>query len=240
MARIFITGDIHGSIDIHKFTKQNFPEGQDLTKDDYVIICGDFGLVWNGEDKRSGNYWLKWLDEQPWTTLFVDGNHEDFDLLNRYPVEKWNGGNIHKIRPSIYHLMRGEIFNIHGYTFFAFGGAFSHDRKYRQEGISWWQDELPTHDEVNNALNHLVEHQNKVDIILTHDAPIDVQNLLGMNHVDMSPYDCQYENICAFLQHIKNIVEYKAWFMGHYHVNQSYTKHHLLYLDIIELTPSLL
>lgn len=49
MSRIFITGDTHGSYDIQKLARKNFPEGKTLTKDDYVIICGDFGCVWGGE-----------------------------------------------------------------------------------------------------------------------------------------------------------------------------------------------
>ncbi|MDM8195794.1 hypothetical protein QUV98_05625 [Massilimicrobiota timonensis] len=48
MSRIFITGDTHGSYDIQKLARKNFPEGKTLTKDDYMIICGDFGCVWGG------------------------------------------------------------------------------------------------------------------------------------------------------------------------------------------------
>ena len=92
MSRIFITGDTHGSYDIQKLARKNFPEGKTLTKDDYVIICGDFGCVWGGELAGSDRWWQNWLDEQPWTTLWVDGNHENHDLLKTYPIENWNGG----------------------------------------------------------------------------------------------------------------------------------------------------
>lgn len=44
---IYITGDIHGDIDIHKLTTQNFLQQRTMTKDDYLIICGDFGLLWD-------------------------------------------------------------------------------------------------------------------------------------------------------------------------------------------------
>ena len=43
---IFVTGDIHASYDIAKLSESCFNTAG-LTKDDYVIICGDFGLVWN-------------------------------------------------------------------------------------------------------------------------------------------------------------------------------------------------
>ena len=44
---IFVTGDTHGEHDIHKLNTIGFPEQKGLTRDDYVIICGDFGGVWN-------------------------------------------------------------------------------------------------------------------------------------------------------------------------------------------------
>ena len=47
---IFITGDTHGDIDIQKLSSKNFPKGKTLTKNDYVIVCGDFGLVWDGSN----------------------------------------------------------------------------------------------------------------------------------------------------------------------------------------------
>ena len=87
-------------------------------------MCGDFGY-WHDTDIERNN--LDWLESQPWTTLFVDGNHSNFDRLKKLSVEEWNGGKVHKIRPHIIHLMRGQVFTINGKTFFTFGGAQSHD-----------------------------------------------------------------------------------------------------------------
>ena len=102
---IYITGDCHSNFE--RFNTGNFPEQKEMTKDDYVIICGDFGGVWNkdGESKMETSA-LDWLDGKAFTTLFVDGNHENFDRLYAYPVEMWHGGKAHKIRPSVIHLMR--------------------------------------------------------------------------------------------------------------------------------------
>lgn len=134
-----------------------------MTKEDYVIICGDFGGVWNKEvENKEEKHLLDWLEGKPFTTLFVDGNHENFDRLYSYPVELWHGGKVHKIRPSVIHLMRGQIYEIDGKSFFTFGGASSHDiesgildpedpdfkekkkwldrewRSYRVNHITWW------------------------------------------------------------------------------------------------------
>lgn len=123
---IYITGDCHQ--DFERFKMKNFPEQRELTKDDHVIICGDFGGVWNkNEESKKEKALLDWLDDKNFTTLFVDGNHENFDRLYEYPEEKWHGGRVHKIRPSVIHLMRGQIFELERKKFFTFGGASSHD-----------------------------------------------------------------------------------------------------------------
>lgn len=44
---IYVTGDIHGNP--RRFNTDNFPEQKEMTKDDYVIILGDFGLVWSNQ-----------------------------------------------------------------------------------------------------------------------------------------------------------------------------------------------
>lgn len=123
---IYITGDCHA--DFTKFNMENFPEQKEMTKDDYVIICGDFGGVWTkDEESEKEKWWLDWLERKSFTTLFVDGNHENFDRLYSYPVEEWNGGKVHRIRPTVIHLMRGQVFTLEGKKIFAFGGARSHD-----------------------------------------------------------------------------------------------------------------
>ena len=92
---------------------------------------------------------LKPFSDLPVTVLFVDGNHENFDLLNAYPVEMWKGGKVHNIKPDIIHLMRGQVFEIEGKTIFTFGGAASIDRDWRIEGESWRAQELPTYEELD-------------------------------------------------------------------------------------------
>lgn len=237
MSRIFITGDTHGSYDMTKLSRRHFQEGKTLTKNDYVIICGDFGCVWGGELEKSDKWWQNWLDDQPWTTLWIDGNHENHDLLQTYPVEQWHGGRIHKINNSIYHLMRGEVFTINDKTIFTFGGGYSTDRAYRKEGVSWWKGELPTHEEVNYALQSLEKYNNHVDIILTHDAPRDIKEYLGFyNLCDMSVYGEEYEDIHSTLYFFKKNIVFQDWYLGHYHIDKDIGNMHILYNEIIEIT----
>lgn len=145
---IYITGDTHTPIDIHKLKNQFFNPPGATKNNTCLIICGDFGAVWNykGEDKEE-KYWLDWLENKPYTVLFVDGNHECHPRLNAFPVEEWNGGKIHRIRPSVIHLMRGQIYTINGKKIFTMGGASSHDKEARTDRKTWWEEELPSNEE---------------------------------------------------------------------------------------------
>lgn len=120
---IYITGDTHA--DFSRLEEDNFPIQSDMTKNDYVIICGDFGGVWNNVvESIYEKHWLDWLNNKNFTTLFVD---ENFSRLYNYPVQEWHGGKVQRMRQSVLHLMRGEFFNIDNKSFFTFGGAKSHD-----------------------------------------------------------------------------------------------------------------
>ena len=113
--RIFITGDKHGTF-ILLFS---LAEKMELFESDVLLIAGDAGYVWD-EDYVYGIETLHQIF--PGTIAFVDGNHENHDLLNRLELCNWNGGTAHRVGERVYHLMRGEIYSIYGNNFFCFGG----------------------------------------------------------------------------------------------------------------------
>ena len=150
----YITGDTHGTVDWEKINTSNFPEQKYMsTQNDFLIVTGDFGGIWDGAEQD--RYVLKAYDQRNFTTLFIDGNRENHDLLDKYPVEKWNGGKVHKISDRVIHLMRGQVYSIFGTTFFTMGGAESTDKEYRKEGESWWAREMPSDEEYEEALRNL-------------------------------------------------------------------------------------
>ena len=245
---IYITGDCHGNFS--RFDINKFPIQKEMTKNDYVIICGDFGGVWNYlVESTHEKHWLDWLNEKNFTTLFIDGNHENFTRLYKYPVKKWHGGKVHKIRDSVLHLMRGEIFDINNKKIFTFGGAKSHDiqngilnlneeekiYEYRKRGAffrirdySWWDLEMPTKEEMENGIKNLKKINYKVDYIISHCCPTSTQILIN-------PY---YEKdiLTDYLQEISEKCKFKKWYFGHYHENRQVNSQFvLLYEDIVPL-----
>ncbi|MCR5122598.1 MAG: metallophosphoesterase [Ruminococcus sp.] len=209
---IIVTGDIHGEYDIGKLKQR--AKFRNMTKDDYLIICGDFGLVW--DNSETDKWWREWLDQMPYTTLFVDGNHENFDLLYKFPEQNWHGGRIHRISDSIFHLMRGQIFDIDGKTFFTMGGAESHDKQFRKAGESWWEAELPSGEEYAIARRNLDYCGNTVDYIITHCAPTSIQKELIRR-----TWDTTYtqNELTDFLDDVIRTVTFDNWFCGHYHID---------------------
>jgi DNA repair exonuclease SbcCD nuclease subunit len=222
---IFITGDTHGEIDHVKLNSNNFKE-YNLNKSDYVIIAGDFGFIWR--DDKTMKYWLKWLNEKPFTTLFVDGNHENFNLLNAYPVIEWNGGKVHKITDSIIHLMRGQIFTIDNKKFFTFGGGTSIDRSSRINYVSWWPEEMPNYSEFQEGLKNLDKNNWQVDYVISHTGP--------SKSIQKINADFRVDALSDYLQEVDNKLKYTRWFFGHYHVDKVINdKHYAVYYDKVLL-----
>ena len=100
--------------------------------------------------------------------LFIDGNHENFNAVKRFPIENWNGVCSHKISENIRFLCRSQIFTICGKTFLTLGGADSHDKENRIDGESWWKEERITKTDIDVAYKNLWKVDFKVDYILTH------------------------------------------------------------------------
>ena len=222
---IYITGDTHIPIDIHKLSTKIFKEQENLTKDDFLIVCGDFGGVW--DDSKHDKYWLDWMQGKSFTTLFVAGNHENYELLYQYPVMEWNGGKVHKIRESIYHLMSGEIFEICGKKFFIMGGASSHDKEWRTPGVSWWAEEIPSRETMEYGLENLKNHNNKVDYILSHCTATKIQEQINMYY--------KPDTLTDYFDFVYDSVEFEKWFCGHYHVNKDIEKVSVMYDSIVRL-----
>ena len=181
---IYVTGDTHGNF--RRFQPEYFPEQAGVTKNDVVIIAGDFGGVWFGDSRDDET--LDWLERLPVTLAFICGNHENYDALERYPVAEWHGGKVHRVRPHVLHLMRGQVFELESYRFFTMGGAKSHDTNHRINHISWWRQELPSDEEYSEALQNLERYNWQVDYIITHCAPTSIA-LMHLRTVSFSSSD---------------------------------------------------
>lgn len=218
---IGITGDMHGDLyfsQVYKARRNNIT---------HLIVCGDFGYVWDGSKKEERR--LDYLNKIGVQILFVDGNHENHILLNNYPVTYMYGGRVHKIRDNIIHLIRGEVYDINGSKYFAFGGANSTDIEFRKEGKTWWREEKPNDEDKDNANRNLTKCNFEVDYIITHTCyPIAINHVGGNDRVD---------DVSDYLNLIKNSVKFKYWFFGHMHTNYDIVDYNTccIYKEIINI-----
>ncbi len=290
---IYVTGDTHGSqsfggssVDgfLHRLNTSSFPEQKRMCKEDYVVICGDFGGVWHTDrfcvrESPSEKDGLDRLEEKPFTTLFVPGNHENYDRLTGcrderligswlyakmppdekeklrrgYPKKEWHGGYVRVLRPSVLMLERGYVFGIDGKSCFAFGGARSHDIQdgildpadypdkasfgkayrakrgglFRVRGVSWWDAEMPSPEEMDRgrrSISAFMEDHDRIDFVFTHDAPSSDKLRLGYYRID---------ELNRYLESLRKLMKYEKWFYGHLHDNRQVSESSLLLYEQI-------
>ena len=226
---VWITGDCHG--DFNKFARKQ-REKLDIKPDDFVIICGDVGLLW--ADDKTLQYNLDFFKTVPFTILWIGGNHDNYNMIEQYPLSDWHGGKVRQIIPNkVIYLERGQVYNIEGKTYFTMGGASSHDisdgildrnssdfktklktlkrlkkSRYRILNESWWKQELPSEKEIETALLKLQEVGDKVDYIITHCCSSEIEELLGLKN---------HDRLTDFFNYIERFVEFNHWYFGHYH-----------------------
>ena len=235
---IFLTGDIHGEqYSIKRLAAKRFDAKTPtpLTRDDYVIILGDFGFVWSDPPSREETYWLNWLNDRPWTTLVVLGNHENHELVRALPTEPWRGGRVRRFREHVLQLADNEVFELDGKSFFVRGGARTedHDRAEREKGKTWWPEEVPDAAERAAALAKLDAVGRRVDFALTHEAPA---GLFGALYPASAKEPREPNEYAEWLQTIADRLDFGRWFFGHHHQNRyDLGRFTALYGDVAEL-----
>ena len=98
---VYLTGDTHGDLDRFRHGRLRW-----LGKRDIVVVLGDFGFVWDGSAEEQKK--LDWLRKRPYTLLFLDGSHENYDLLAQYPETERFGGRVQSLGGNVYHVCRGS------------------------------------------------------------------------------------------------------------------------------------
>ena len=237
---ILVTGDLHGLIDwpdrpamgLERLTPALCPAMAQMGEGDFLLVAGDFGYQTN-RFAQNRQQFLDWFAAQPYTTLFVDGNHDNFDALDALPLTEAWGGKVHRIHQKLYHLPRGEVYTLPDetgpVTLLAFGGANSVDKAYQQAQGTWWAREMPGPQEYENARRNLARVGGQVDLILTHTAPYEITRMFYRDMVyryllrsvlagDPIPEAEQGEiPLNRFLHELSETVSFRRWYMGHIH-----------------------
>lgn len=206
---ILITGDVHG--DASRFADKRLRK---LKKGDTLLICGDLGLIWDGSDREKRR--LKKLGKRRYNILFVEGAHENFDVLEEYPTEEWHGGITHVISGNLRHLVRGHVFDIDGKKVFAFGGGSGeyNGGKAPCSEEAAVRYELPGDDELSAADGRLEKCGNAVDLVISYEPPVTIAEFLNEK---VSATD----TVGVYLDRKRGEVKFGMWFFGKHHINKT-------------------
>lgn len=210
-SKSLILGDIHGAWgDAEDIIKKAQDE---IGPFDQIIQVGDMGFGFPGV--------------RPWDFTpgipckWVDGNHENFDLLHKRSLPNFGHDPYHVVWPQEWqkflstwtYMPRGTIED--GILYI--GGAASIDRGYRQNGINWWPQENISYEDEQRTLDAIEDYKGSIHTIISHDCPTSFVMrpvLRGEEYHDGNR---------RFLEHIRYLVKPKRWFFGHYHARYSGT-----------------
>ena len=234
--RIFITGDQHGNTD--NILYLNFKEK--LSENDLVISLGDFGTpYWSAKKKTKLDMETFEAFNQFHTNFaIIQGNHaKRFERVKWFKQTKFCNGNSFYFQkyPNFHFLQNGEVYTINDMNFLVIGGGYSVD-KYIRIAKGWtWEPEEKLNDEEKSKIRNLISANANYDFVLTHVAPLELQpTWLFLDFVDQSTVETDEEE---FLSEIRQKINYKAWFFGHYHGDYIIgDKEYLLYNDYVQIT----
>ena len=221
---VYVTGDLHG--DVNRFKT---PAAKKLGKGDTLLVCGDFGFLWDGS--KIEQKFLQKLGEKKFNICFVDGCHENFDLLSTYEVSEWNGGKVQHIIGNVYHLMRGQVFEIEGLRIFTMGGGESPDMEIRMENDNWSPAESPTQQELLEGAANIGRYDNAVDIVITHEPSAKVKEFLQMKSTNKQ----RVTLLNTYFEELAGAVDFKKWYFGSLHLDKPISATQVaVYTNILE------
>ena len=206
----FLKGDIHGNL----FEIIDFINRFNLGKNDNIIILGDCGIAWRKDKKDLAQNIKLWNECGNGVKLyFIDGNHENFNILNSLPIEN----NMGKIADNIYHLRRGQVYEFENKKILVCGGADSIDKYRRIENFTWWKEEAISQETIDDI------PAGHYDYVLTHCCP---RSVFEKNRIYLSTLQFLDENKINhssedMLEQLKNKITFDHWFFAHYHINRN-------------------
>ncbi|WP_415854032.1 metallophosphoesterase family protein [Sinomonas sp. G460-2] len=207
--RAAVMGDFHGHI--HHFravTRTLRHAGIDL-----LLGVGDVGFDFPGAHRGKVEKKMRLLLEQNGIDfIWAAGNHDNHDTLERLVL---NPDGTRRISDRNSNLPNGSVLEINGVRIGALGGAFSVDKAWRTAGRDWWPQEEPTREEAERLVAECAKGP-RLDILLTHDVPMGVEGLKGMDGLSKKTIE-RANQTRLLLQEAVEKVRPKALFAGHWH-----------------------
>lgn len=209
--QIGIAGDWHANLSwalkkLDYFAKKNIQ---------HILHLGDFGFWAGSEGKEYVEQINKKLIEHNQYLYITLGNHEDYNLVNKYYTT-----------PSIDGFLSNPRFErilvaprVHDWTwnnthFLSVGGANSIDKQWRTSNVSWWSQE-----QISDADVETAQQITNVDLMVAHEVPLGVDVFGDSPKENWNASALHYaQQSSAQMRKIVDKVKPKLFFHGHYHL----------------------
>ncbi len=254
MNRVFITGDIHGSVqEINSIIAQI----DNPNKNDIIIVAGDAGFEYQDYNMGSAK---KAAKKFPGIWIVMRGNHDssywsehttwDEEEQKYIPFKNWSftkdGYYLYQNKyPNIWYIPDdGAILNIGKYNILFCPGAYSVDKWYRLRNNYPWNPNEQLSTEARQALYDMLVEWKKIeldiDFVIGHTFPYKCNQYLEylfLPNLDQRSIDKTTEHWLDEMAEIfETMPSFKHYFGGHFHddhqLNDKYT---LLYHDVENL-----
>ena len=236
---IYLTGDTHGQV-IERFSYRQYPDLRNLTSDDFMFVLGDFGQPFGKTFYNEAKNVFRFLNDKPWTTIVVGGNHDDYDYWESCPQVSFYGGVARQATfdneiYSVFFVDHITIFDIDNEHILCIPKAESHDiwnlldpedndfkskkrqlkrskQFFRVKHESWWpQEKMDVEENMSFMEQHEDEH---FTLILSHDAPSMITKFLSSGPGRLNPTEGE-----RYLEVLRQYLDFEAWFHGHFHLD---------------------
>ena len=236
---IFCTGDVHGKV-IERFSFKQHPELRQLQLNDIMFQLGDFGQPFGPNTYKEAKHTFRFLNDKPWITIIIGGNHDDYDYWESCPQVKLFGGIARQAQfndelYSVFFIDHTTTFNIENNHILCIPKAQSHDiwnlldpehpnfktekrhlRKahlwFRVKHESWWPQELMN---IEENINFMEQHEHEhFDLVLSHDAPSSITQWFKRpgDIARLKPTEGE-----RYLEVLRKTLDFDSWIHGHFH-----------------------
>ena len=221
---IAFIGDLHGNRSAFEHTAAVALHRGCTT----IVQVGDFWMYNSDRDiakmQRALRHACPWnMDPELIDYRFIDGNHENFDLIDpdaTAPVQ---------VSDNVTYMPRCSRANLAGAELMFFGGASSVDRfddrgaPVRTTGRDWWPAENITHAQVGRALDTSSREAAPVDILVTHETTTETFQALSDERArqrfrQLDTDDLEGDRNRWFLSQIAQAVNPRMQVHGHHHM----------------------
>jgi Calcineurin-like phosphoesterase len=195
----YLVGDVHGKYQQYKTLLRG--------KQDSVCV-GDMGVGFRRSGARDGDFFTN----PPHAFMkkdnhrFLRGNHDNPAECKKH--SQWIPDGTVEIDAAF----PKEGLSCSGRTVFFCGGAYSIDKHLRTEGYNYWSDEELSYNEADKALGVYLEY--KPDVVVTHDAPVNV-----VEHIHTSHHRFDSSFTQRYLQNMFEQHQPRLWVFGHHHTS---------------------